>query len=160
MKSVISILQTQHHINKAIYNLCDSLARDTPFGSVALKELVKAKGFIADQDKLLDAALGIPKVQPSSKQASEVPHKVLPDNDMFVQELDFDKIIWYRRSIGLNQSDFWKLFGVTQSGGSRYENGRAIPASTKLLLQLVATGVLPASTLCKFANNLPALDAE
>ena len=27
----------------------------------------------------------------------------------------------------MNQSDFWKQFGVTQSAGSRYENGRDMP---------------------------------
>lgn len=36
-----------------------------------------------------------------------------------------------------NQSEFWKTIGVTQSGGSRYESGRAIPEPTKRLLELV-----------------------
>ncbi len=45
-----------------------------------------------------------------------------------------------RRAEGLNQSDFWKRFGVTQSGGSRYESGRAIPKPTRLLMWLRKTG--------------------
>ena len=29
-----------------------------------------------------------------------------------------------RQKLGLNQQQFWARLGVTQSGGSRYENGR------------------------------------
>lgn len=42
-----------------------------------------------------------------------------------------------RRRMLLNQIDFWSLVRVTQSGGSRYEQGRSIPPSTMLLMQLV-----------------------
>ncbi|MGH8752038.1 MAG: helix-turn-helix domain-containing protein [Burkholderiales bacterium] len=42
-----------------------------------------------------------------------------------------------RRSMGLNQQQFWNKIGVTQSGGSRYENGRDIPRPVKELLRLV-----------------------
>jgi transcriptional regulator with XRE-family HTH domain len=41
-----------------------------------------------------------------------------------------------RQKSGANQSDFWKQLGVTQSGGSRYESGRSIPAPVRLLLAL------------------------
>lgn len=40
----------------------------------------------------------------------------------------------YKR--GENQSEFWNRIGVTQSGGSRYESGRAIPKPVQLLLQV------------------------
>ncbi len=40
-----------------------------------------------------------------------------------------------RKSAGLNQTEFWKRFGVTQSGGSRYESGRSMPTPLKVLLQ-------------------------
>jgi transcriptional regulator with XRE-family HTH domain len=40
-----------------------------------------------------------------------------------------------RRSAGLNQTEFWKRFGVTQSGGSRYESGRSMPTPLKVLMQ-------------------------
>ena len=42
-----------------------------------------------------------------------------------------------RRRLRLNQQDFWSQVGVTQSGGSRYESGRAIPRPVRELLRLV-----------------------
>lgn len=44
-----------------------------------------------------------------------------------------------KKLFGMNQFEFWNLVGVTQSGGSRYENGRAIPNGTlELLAQVIA----------------------
>ena len=42
-----------------------------------------------------------------------------------------------REKLGLNQDDFWTRIGVTQSGGSRYEAGRDMPAPVCELLRLV-----------------------
>src|SRR5438309_7131193 len=42
-----------------------------------------------------------------------------------------------RRSLGLNQHEFWTRIGVTQSGGSRYESGRSMPKPVRELLRLV-----------------------
>ena len=42
-----------------------------------------------------------------------------------------------RKDLGLSQHDFWTALGVSQSGGSRYENGRKIPKPTATLLDLV-----------------------
>lgn len=42
-----------------------------------------------------------------------------------------------RSDSGLNQSDFWKRVGITQSGGSRYESGRRVPKPVELLLCVV-----------------------
>ena len=42
-----------------------------------------------------------------------------------------------RKRLGLNQSDFWARIGVTQSGGSRYESGRALPKPVRELVRLV-----------------------
>jgi transcriptional regulator with XRE-family HTH domain len=42
-----------------------------------------------------------------------------------------------RNSLGLNQSEFWGRIGVTQSGGSRYENGRRLPPPVRKLLGIV-----------------------
>ena len=42
-----------------------------------------------------------------------------------------------RKKMGLNQQEFWGQIGVTQSGGSRYESGRAIPKAVRELLRLV-----------------------
>ena len=44
-----------------------------------------------------------------------------------------------RKKLSLNQSDFWTPFGVTQSGGSRYESGRKIPKPIQHLL-IIAYG--------------------
>ena len=41
-----------------------------------------------------------------------------------------------RGKLGLNQTDFWARLGVTQSGGCRYESGRAIPKQVILLLHM------------------------
>lgn len=48
----------------------------------------------------------------------------------------------YRRSRGETQTEFWTRFGVTQSGGSRYETGRAMPMPTAMLVQAFADGVV------------------
>ncbi|MGR2681589.1 helix-turn-helix domain-containing protein [Chromobacterium haemolyticum] len=42
-----------------------------------------------------------------------------------------------RRSTGLNQQQFWGAIGVTQSGGSRYENERNIPKPVQTLMNVV-----------------------
>lgn len=48
----------------------------------------------------------------------------------------------YRRESKLNQMAFWGQYGVTQSGGSRYESGRGIPSPTRMLMALHAMGVV------------------
>jgi transcriptional regulator with XRE-family HTH domain len=47
-----------------------------------------------------------------------------------------------RQKQGLNQHEFWPLFGVSQSGGSRYERGRRPPPALILLLYLRYSGKL------------------
>ena len=42
-----------------------------------------------------------------------------------------------RQKLGLNQKDFWSRISITQSGGSRYESGRNMPAQLLYLLHLV-----------------------
>lgn len=42
-----------------------------------------------------------------------------------------------RKTLGLSQSEFWSRIGVTQSSGSRYENGRPMLAPTAMLFDLV-----------------------
>jgi predicted transcriptional regulator len=48
----------------------------------------------------------------------------------------------FRNKLGLNQGDFWSRYGVTQSGGSRYEAERRMPASLKILMRLHLSGVI------------------
>lgn len=45
----------------------------------------------------------------------------------------YDKL---RKQAGLNQSEFWNRVGVTQSGGSRYENGREPPKQVQMLIAI------------------------
>lgn len=45
----------------------------------------------------------------------------------------------YRESLRENQSEFWGRFGVTQSGGSRYESGRRVPRPIGMLIHLFFT---------------------
>lgn len=52
-----------------------------------------------------------------------------------------------RRKLGLNQAAFWSPLGVTQSGGSRYESDRNIPAPTSMLIHLVYLSNKPADDL-------------
>ncbi|HTD91644.1 MAG TPA: hypothetical protein VK663_13335 [Burkholderiales bacterium] len=48
-----------------------------------------------------------------------------------------------RKKLGINQMDFWSKIGVTQSGGSRYESGRAMPKPVRELLRLVYVKNVP-----------------
>lgn len=41
-----------------------------------------------------------------------------------------------RRRTGMNQLEFWDLFGVTQSGGSRHENGRKMSKPLTALIRV------------------------
>ena len=56
------------------------------------------------------------------------------------KKLDFSDIATTRKKANVNQSDFWKRYGVTQSGGSRYESGRNIPKPLGILLWLHQSG--------------------
>ena len=56
------------------------------------------------------------------------------------QKLGFANIAAARQKEGLNQKDFWSRYGVTQSGGSRYESGRNIPRPLAILLWLHRSG--------------------
>lgn len=57
-----------------------------------------------------------------------------------------------RLARGENQQQFWSRFGVTQSGGSRYESGRNVPAPTGKLVMLFLTGVISDTDLSKAAK--------
>jgi predicted transcriptional regulator len=41
-----------------------------------------------------------------------------------------------RQQLGLTQTQFWRALGVTQSAGSRYENGRGIPKPVHELVRV------------------------
>lgn len=50
---------------------------------------------------------------------------------------------------GLNQTEFWKQFGVTQSGGSRYEGERKVPTPVATLIVLREQGVVSEEQLAE-----------
>ncbi len=52
-----------------------------------------------------------------------------------------------RTKLGLTQGGFWAPVGVSQSGGSRYESGRKLPAAISTLLHLVHIEGVDLSTL-------------
>jgi transcriptional regulator with XRE-family HTH domain len=56
------------------------------------------------------------------------------------KKLDLKDLGGYRKTNGLNQSQFWSRFGVTQSGGSRYESGRNLPRPVAMLVWLREKG--------------------
>ena len=56
------------------------------------------------------------------------------------KKLDFSYIATTRKKANHTQKDFWKGYGVTQSGGSRYESGRNIPKPLAILLWLHRSG--------------------
>jgi transcriptional regulator with XRE-family HTH domain len=45
-----------------------------------------------------------------------------------------------RTKENLNQTEFWSRYGVTQSGGSRYEQGRNVPKALAILISLHRSG--------------------
>jgi transcriptional regulator with XRE-family HTH domain len=59
-----------------------------------------------------------------------------------------------RNQCKLNQSDFWSRFGVTQSGGSRYESGRAVPKPLALLIHFWHSGKITDEDLAQAAKAL------
>jgi len=48
-----------------------------------------------------------------------------------------------RHRLGLNQTEFWSVLGMTQSGGSRYEVDREMPRPVEILLGIVYLGRKP-----------------
>jgi len=56
------------------------------------------------------------------------------------KKLDLENIRTTRKLSGLNQHQYWSRYGITQSGGSRYESGRAIPRPAAMLIWLRETG--------------------
>lgn len=65
----------------------------------------------------------------------------------------------FRRNLLENQFVFWSRFGVTQSGGSRYESGRDIPGPLRLLLTAYDAGLIDDKSLAALRKRagLPAL---
>jgi DNA-binding transcriptional regulator YiaG len=65
------------------------------------------------------------------------------------KKLDAFDIVAARKKQNLNQTEFWARYGVTQSGGSRYEAGRNIPKPLAILMLLHRSGKLTDKTLAE-----------
>ncbi len=52
-----------------------------------------------------------------------------------------------------SQTRFWKRFGVTQSRGSRFEQGMQIPSPVKILIRLYMEGVVKERDLQQARKN-------
>lgn len=72
-----------------------------------------------------------------------------------VPKLNLNDVVSYRKALGENQSMFWTRFGVTQSGGSRYESGRNMPKPVRMLATLFASGKVTDEDLLVAAGGKP-----
>lgn len=70
------------------------------------------------------------------------------------QKKPLEDLASYRKSRGENQSVFWSRFGVTQSGGSRYESGRSVPAPVALLILAFYDGLIDEAALARLRKRL------
>jgi transcriptional regulator with XRE-family HTH domain len=55
---------------------------------------------------------------------------------MLTKTISGKQALALRNRLGVSQRKFWKRLGISQSGGSRYECGRAIPRTVYLLMEL------------------------
>ncbi len=69
-----------------------------------------------------------------------------------------DTVKAVRQKSGMNQLAYWSRFGVTQSGGSRYEAGRDIPTSTSMLMWLLDSGRISDRDLADAMKAVSAAD--
>lgn len=60
-----------------------------------------------------------------------------------------------RQKLGLNQSQFWGRVSVTQSGGSRYESGRDLPAPVSVLVHLAYAPEKQAQAMLAYLRQQP-----
>ena len=65
------------------------------------------------------------------------------------KKIDLGNLAALRKDFSENQETFWRRFGVTQSGGSRYESGRNIPTPIAILVALWATGKINEDVLAQ-----------
>ena len=70
------------------------------------------------------------------------------------KQIDLSNPEEIRKSKGENQTEFWARFGITQSGGSRYEGGRSPDRPTQLLMALYLTGKVTDEDLAEAAKAI------
>jgi len=72
--------------------------------------------------------------------------------DKAMKSKTLDDLAAARRVLGRTQKEFWSLFGITQSGGARYENGRPLPRSVQMLIWLSDNARISDSDLADAAH--------
>lgn len=73
---------------------------------------------------------------------------------MKIHTYSSDEVREIRRKLGMNQTEFWQYFHVTQSGGSRYESGRDLPEPVNLLMNIALGGDKTAAGLVEQLRKL------
>lgn len=78
------------------------------------------------------------------------------ENDVrrsILQPIKAQDIRQLRKARRESQSKFWKRFGVTQSRGSRFEQGLQLPVSVAILVKLYFEGVVNDGDLLRARSN-------
>ncbi len=70
--------------------------------------------------------------KPAAKPAAKAPKKTK------IKSFDF---LADRHAKQMNQNEYWRQVGVTQSGGSRYESGRKPSLPVRALLRMIHGGI-------------------
>lgn len=70
------------------------------------------------------------------------------------KKIDLGNLAALRKDFAENQETFWRRFGVTQSGGSRYESGRNIPTPIAILVALWAAGKISEDDLTQVRKSI------
>ena len=55
----------------------------------------------------------------------------------FFAKIDYKMAIKLRAKLNCNQTEFWGMVGITQSGGCRYEAGRNLPLPLRIAMAFV-----------------------
>ncbi len=55
----------------------------------------------------------------------------------FFKPIRASRVKEIRKKLMMNQQNFWSEVGVTQSGGSRYENGRVMPKPVRAMVRIL-----------------------
>lgn len=66
----------------------------------------------------------------------------------------------YRKSRGESQAEFWSRFGLSQSTGSKYESGRAVPTPVAMLMLAFYDDLLDEAALVVLAKRVGKATAD
>ena len=92
-------------------------------------------------DYISDSMLARPGAHPGMQMPQSIPQS-MPQSIAHAMRSPHADLRQFRISKRESQEKFWGRFGVTQSSGSRFETGLAIPAPVAILLKLYVAGKL------------------